>query len=155
MTNQQSNTMTKKTNHLHDKMAANGALFGSLLKAAVQIVLLTIHLAVDIIKGLATQRSATAAAHEAIGMIQVAHRLAGLLGALDTIATSVTNAKIVAGKQMRTVLHLVLDLLHHGFNFTLRFGRAFHSRRCHRIAEQGTRFGGDIVQESSGSCRRR
>lgn len=39
-------------NHFHDEVAADAALFGRLLKAGVQIILLAVHLAVDVIKGL-------------------------------------------------------------------------------------------------------
>ena len=41
-----------------------------------QVVLLAVDLAVDVVEGLAAQRAAAAAADEAVGVVQVAHRLA-------------------------------------------------------------------------------
>ena len=41
-----------------------------------QVVLLAVDLAVDVVEGLAAQRAPAAAADEAVGVVQVAHRLA-------------------------------------------------------------------------------
>lgn len=63
-----------KIYHLHYQMTAHRTLLGGLLKTAVQVVLLTVDLAVHIVERLASQRPATAAAYEAVGMVEVTCR---------------------------------------------------------------------------------
>lgn len=60
------------SHHLHDQMTAHRALLGGLLEPAVQIILFAVDLAMYIVERLASQRTATAAAYETVGMVEVA-----------------------------------------------------------------------------------
>ena len=74
-----------------------------------QVVLLAVDLAVDVVEGLAAQRAAAAAADEAVGVVQVAHRLARvastshLLAARETLTcqhdVTVTNLVVTDVKK--------------------------------------------------------
>ena len=60
---------------LHDEVAADLALLRGLLEAGVEVVLLAVNLPVHVVERLAAESAATAAAHEAVGVVQVTHGL--------------------------------------------------------------------------------
>ena len=60
---------------LHDEVPADLALLRGLLEARVQVVLLTVHLAIHIVESLATESPATGTTDKTRGVIQVTHSL--------------------------------------------------------------------------------
>jgi len=56
------------------------------------VILLAIDPTMHIVERLASQRPSAGAADEAVGVIQIAHRLASLPGTLHLLAACVTNA---------------------------------------------------------------
>ena len=101
--------------HLHDEVSANVALLRRLLEPRVHVVLLAVYLVVDVVEGLAAEGAAAGAAHEALGVEQAAHGLAGLGAAVDWLAAShaVTyEAKkmlIRFGKGLKSLTHCQFD----------------------------------------------
>lgn len=71
-------------------MATDGTFLCRLLEARVEVVFLTVDLAMDIIEGLSPQRPATGTADEAVGVVQVAHGLACLACTCHFVPTRVT-----------------------------------------------------------------
>lgn len=68
-------------------MSTNTALLSSLLETRVQIILLAVHLAMDIVKRLAPQRTTAGAADEAPGVVQIAHGLTRLRSTCHPLPT--------------------------------------------------------------------
>lgn len=112
---------------------------------AYHVVLLAVHLAVHIVEGLAAQRSAARAADEAVGVVQVAHRLARLTGAGHLLAARVAYAKVFA--LLFAALQFLLQLARQLLDFALRFGGAGRPWRRHVVRQQ--RFRHQLV---CGAC---
>lgn len=175
----------RSTHHFHDQVATNGALLSRLLKARIlqgrkkererergvglgaserslkgssyHVVLLAVDTTVHIVESLAAQRPATGAADEAVRVIEIAHGLAGLAGALHLLAAGVTNAcnemngdsihasrtwlqvsglrtKILA--VLLALLDLLLQLTRQFLDLALRLRRTSRTRRSHAIRQQ-------------------
>ena len=63
------------------------ALVGLVQKWSYQVIFLAVDFSVDIVEGLAPEGPATRAANEAVGVVQLAHGLAGLSGTCHLLAT--------------------------------------------------------------------
>lgn len=57
-----------------------------------QVVLLAVDPTVDVVEGFAAERPSAGAAYEAIGVIEIAHRLTSLSGAGHFLTTRMANA---------------------------------------------------------------
>ncbi len=103
-------------NGVHDEVAADGTPISRLLEARVQVVLLAVHLSQDIVEGFAcnhrerlesasrslnssptptSEWASTAAAGEAVGVVEVAHCLAGVNHSEHLLAAVAADAKVV------------------------------------------------------------
>lgn len=150
-------TYCSHTYHLHDQMSTNGALLGRLLEARIlkggetcslstdptsvpllcpahHIVLLAVHLSVYVIECLAAQRPTAGAANEAIGVIQIAHRLTRLSCSCHLLATRAADAKVLA--LLFIQLHLLLQLPRQLLNLALCLSRTRWSWRCHIVRQK-------------------
>ncbi len=124
--------------HLHDRVLADGALLGRLLEPGPQVVLLAVHLAVDVVEGLAAQGAPARAADEAVGVVEVAHGLARLARACHPLAARVADAEVLA--LFFLALHFFLELsissssclVNASIFFSASLGPSFHHKTKRR-----------------------
>jgi len=92
---------------LHDEVPTDLALLRGLLEARVQVVLLAVHLAVDIVESLPTESSATRTADKTGGVVEVTHSLTSLTCPRDSLRTGATRPEKF---RLLLFLHLFLQL---------------------------------------------